>query len=205
MVHASELMRYERELMAQGCRYICGVDEVGRGPLAGPVTCAAVIMPLDDLIEGVNDSKKVAKKKRERLAELIKEKAVAYSVASYDNRKIDEMNILAATKACMAEAVAGLAVTPDVVIVDALTLDIPVRTSGIVHGDAQSYSIAAASILAKVERDAYMTGMDEVYPGYGFSSNAGYGTAAHIAALKELGPTPIHRRTFIGHFVDADE
>lgn len=205
MVHASELMRYERELMAQGCRYICGVDEVGRGPLAGPVTCAAVIMPLDDLIEGVNDSKKVAKKKRERLAELIKEKAVAYSVASYDNRKIDEMNILAATKACMAEAVAGLAVTPDVVIVDALTLDIPVRTFGIVHGDAQSYSIAAASILAKVERDAYMTGMDEVYPGYGFSSNAGYGTAAHIAALKELGPTPIHRRTFIGHFVDADE
>lgn len=205
MVHASELMRYEHELMAQGCRYICGVDEVGRGPLAGPVTCAAVIMPLDDLIEGVNDSKKVAKKKRERLAELIKEKAVAYSVASYDNRKIDEMNILAATKACMAEAVAGLAVTPDVVIVDALTLDIPVRTFGIVHGDAQSYSIAAASILAKVERDAYMTGMDEVYPGYGFSSNAGYGTAAHIAALKELGPTPIHRRTFIGHFVDADE
>ena len=204
MVHASELMRYERELMAQGCRYICGVDEVGRGPLAGPVTCAAVIMPLDDLIEGVNDSKKVAKKKRERLAELIKEKAVAYSVASYDNRKIDEMNILAATKACMAEAVAGLAVTPDVVIVDALTLDIPVRTFGIVHGDAQSYSIAAASIQAKVERDAYMTGMDEVYPGYGFSSNAGYGTAAHIAALKELGPTPIHRRTFIGHFVDAD-
>ena len=205
MVHASELMRYERELMAQGCRYICGVDEVGRGPLAGPVTCAAVIMPLDDLIDGVNDSKKVAKKKRERLAELIKEKAVAYSVASYDNRKIDEMNILAATKACMAEAVAGLAVTPDVVIVDALTLDIPIRTFGIVHGDAQSYSIAAASILAKVERDAYMTGMDEVYPGYGFSSNAGYGTAAHIAALKELGPTPIHRRTFIGHFVDADE
>ena len=130
---------------------------------------------------------------------------MAYCVASYDNRKIDEMNILAATKACMAEAVAGLAVTPDVVIVDALTLDIPVRTFGIVHGDAQSYSIAAASILAKVERDAYMTGMDEVYPGYGFSSNAGYGTAAHIAALKELGPTPIHRRTFIGHFVDADE
>lgn len=205
MVHASELMRYEHELMAQGCRYICGVDEVGRGPLAGPVTCAAVIMPLDDLIEGVNDSKKVAKKKRERLAELIKEKAVAYCVASYDNLKIDEMNILAATKACMAEAVAGLAVTPDVVIVDALTLDIPVRTFGIVHGDAQSYSIAAASILAKVERDVYMTGMDEVYPGYGFSSNAGYGTAAHIAALKELGPTPIHRRTFIGHFVDADE
>ena len=205
MKKAVEMLEYESEYARQGYCAICGADEVGRGPLAGPVTCAAVIMPLDDLIEGVNDSKKVAKKKRERLAELIKEKAVAYSVASYDNRKIDEMNILAATKACMAEAVAGLAVTPDVVIVDALTLDIPVRTFGIVHGDAQSYSIAAASILAKVERDAYMTGMDEVYPGYGFSSNAGYGTAAHIAALKELGPTPIHRRTFIGHFVDADE
>ena len=197
----------EREYAARGLRAVAGVDEVGRGPLAGPVVCAAVIMPLEEALRvpGVNDSKKVAKKKRERLAELIKEKAVAYCVASYDNRKIDEMNILAATKACMAEAVAGLAVTPDVVIVDALTLDIPVRTFGIVHGDAQSYSIAAASILAKVERDAYMTGMDEVYPGYGFSSNAGYGTAAHIAALKELGPTPIHRRTFIGHFVDADE
>ena len=162
-------------------------------------------MPLDDLIEGVNDSKKVAKKKRERLAEEIKSKAIAYSVVSYDNGKIDEMNILAATKACMAEAVGSLAVTPDVVIVDALKLDIPVRTFGIVHGDAQSYSIAAASILAKVERDAFMREMDDSYPGYGFSRNVGYGTAEHIAALKELGATPIHRRTFIGHFVDCDE
>ena len=205
MVHAVDLMEYEKRLMAVGCKLICGVDEVGRGPLAGPVTCAAVIMPLDDLIEGVNDSKKVAKKKRERLAEEIKSKAIAYSVVSYDNGKIDEMNILAATKACMAEAVESLAVTPDVVIVDALKLDIPVRTFGIVHGDAQSYSIAAASILAKVERDAFMREMDERYPGYGFSRNVGYGTAEHIAALKELGATPIHRRTFIGHFVDCDE
>ena len=205
MVHAVDLMEYEKRLMSEGCKLICGVDEVGRGPLAGPVTCAAVIMPLDDLIEGVNDSKKVAKKKRERLAEEIKSKAIAYSVVSYDNGKIDEMNILAATKACMAEAVGSLAVTPDVVIVDALKLDISVRTFGIVHGDAQSYSIAAASILAKVERDAFMREMDERYPGYGFSRNVGYGTAEHIAALKELGATPIHRRTFIGHFVDCDE
>ena len=205
MVHAADLMEYEKRLMEEGCKLICGVDEVGRGPLAGPVTCAAVIMPLDDLIEGVNDSKKVAKKKRERLAEEIKSKAIAYSVVSYDNGKIDEMNILAATKACMAEAVGSLAVTPDVVIVDALKLDISVRTFGIVHGDAQSYSIAAASILAKVERDAFMREMDERYPGYGFSRNVGYGTAEHIAALKELGATPIHRRTFIGHFVDCDE
>ena len=205
MVHASELMRYEEELMKEGCRLICGVDEVGRGPLAGPVTCAAVIMPLDALIEGVNDSKKVAKKKRERLAEEIKSRAIAWSVVSYDNQKVDEMNILAATKACMAEAVMSLAVKPDVVIVDALKLDIPVRTFGIVHGDAQSYSIAAASILAKVERDAFMQKMDEVYPGYGFANNVGYGTAQHIAALKELGPTPIHRRTFIGNFVSENE
>lgn len=205
MVHASELMKYENALLAEGCRYICGVDEVGRGPLAGPVTCAAVIMPLDALIEGVNDSKKVAKKKRERLAQEIKQRAIAYSVVSYDNAKIDEMNILAATKACMAEAVAGLAVTPDVVIVDAVKLDIPVRTFGIIHGDAISYSIAAASLLAKVERDAFMTEMDGRYPGYGFASNVGYGTAQHIAALKELGPTPIHRKTFIGHFVGTDE
>lgn len=204
MVHASELMRYENELLAQGCRYICGVDEVGRGPLAGPVTCAAVIMPLDDLIEGVNDSKKVAKKKRERLAEEIRKRAVAFSVVSYDNRKIDEMNILAATKACMAEAVNSLSVTPDVVLVDALQLDVPVRTAGIIHGDALSYSIAAASIIAKVERDAFMAEMDTKYPGYGFARNAGYGTAEHIAALKALGATDIHRRTFIRNFVSEN-
>ena len=205
MVRASELMQYEEMLMKEGCRLICGVDEVGRGPLAGPVTCAAVIMPLDDLIEGVNDSKKVAKKKRERLAEEIRRRAVAYSVVSYDNRRIDEMNILAATKACMADAVAALSVTPDVVIVDALKLDIPVRTVGIVHGDALSYSIAAASIIAKVERDAFMAEMDGKYPGYGFARNAGYGTAEHIAALRTLGPTEIHRRTFIKNFVGEEK
>ena len=204
MVHAADLMEYEKRLMAEGCKLICGVDAEGRGPLAGPVTCAAVICP-STLYRGRQRQQEEAKKKRERLAEEIKSKAIAYSVVSYDNGKIDEMNILAATKACMAEAVGSLAVTPDVVIVDALKLDIPVRTFGIVHGDAQSYSIAAASILAKVERDAFMREMDERYPGYGFSRNVGYGTAEHIAALKELGATPIHRRTFIGHFVDCDE
>ena len=135
MVRAEELMRYERELMAEGCRLICGVDEVGRGPLAGPVTCAAVIMPLDSLIEGVNDSKKVAKKKRERLAEEIKSRAIAWSVVSYDNGKIDEMNILNATRACMAEAVNSLSVTPDVVIVEgdehAVLCEAHVRLHGI--------------------------------------------------------------------------
>lgn len=201
MVHASELMSYENKLLAEGCRYICGVDEVGRGPLAGPVTCAAVIMPLDDLIEGVNDSKKVAKKKREKLAALIKEKAVAYSIVSYDNFKIDEMNILAATKACMTEAIMSLSVKPDVVLVDAVKLDISYRTEGIIHGDALSYSIAAASIIAKVERDEFMKEAAEKYPQYDFENNVGYGTAKHIAALKEFGPTEIHRRTFIKNFV----
>lgn len=201
MVHAEELMQYENALLAQGVRYICGVDEVGRGPLAGPVTCAAVIMPLDRLIDGVNDSKKVSKNKRERLAALIKENAVAYNVVSYSNEAIDRMNILAATKACMCDAIMGLSVEPDVVLVDAVKLDIPYRTEAIVHGDALSYSIAAASIIAKVERDAFMTEMAEKYPEYDFASNVGYGTAKHIAALKEFGPTEIHRKTFIKNFV----
>lgn len=201
MVHAEELMQYENALLAQGVRYICGVDEVGRGPLAGPVTCAAVIMPLDRLIDGVNDSKKVSKNKRERLAALIKENAVAYNVVSYSNEDIDRMNILAATKACMGDAIMGLSVAPDVVLVDAVKLDIPYRTEAIVHGDALSYSIAAASIIAKVERDAFMTEMAEKYPEYDFASNVGYGTAKHIAALKEFGPTEIHRKTFIKNFV----
>lgn len=203
MVHASELMKYENALRDEGCVYICGVDEVGRGPLAGPVTCAAVIMSLDELIDGVNDSKKVAKKKRERLADEIKAKAVAYSIMSYDNERIDESNILAATKACMTEAVMSLAVKPDVVLIDAVKLDLPVRTVSVIHGDALSYSIAAASIIAKVERDAYMTEMAKTYPQYDFENNVGYGTAKHIAALKEFGPTPIHRRTFIGNFVNG--
>ena len=190
-------MHYENQLLEKGYKYICGVDEVGRGPLAGPVTCCAVIMDLNDLIDGVNDSKKVSKGKREKLFDVIKERAISYSIASFDHQKIDEMNILNATKACMAKAIMGLDVKPDVVIVDALTLDIPYKTFGIVHGDALSYSIAAASILAKVTRDAYMTDMAKLYPAYDFEHNMGYGTAKHIAALKEVGPCPIHRQSFI--------
>ncbi|MDE5602182.1 MAG: ribonuclease HII [Clostridia bacterium] len=197
MVKAQDLMYYENQLLEKGYKYICGVDEVGRGPLAGPVTCAAVIMPLDDLIEGVNDSKKVSKNKREKLYDVIMEKAIAVSVKSYDHERIDEMNILNATKACMAEAITSLSVSPDIVIVDALTLDIPYKTFGIIHGDALSYSIAAASIVAKVTRDRFMTEMAEKYPQYDFEHNMGYGTAKHIAALKEFGKTPIHRNSFI--------
>ena len=201
MVDVNELMQYEIQLQEQGYKYICGVDEVGRGPLAGPVTCTAVIMPLDDLIQGVNDSKKVSKNKRIKLYDIIVEKAIAVNTVSYDNKKIDEMNILEATKACMRDAIMGLSVEPDIVLVDALKLDIPYKTMGIIKGDALSYSIASASIVAKVTRDKFMEEMAEKYPEYGFANNAGYGTAQHILALKEIGATPIHRKTFIKNFV----
>ena len=201
MVKPEDLLTYENQLRERGYKYICGVDEVGRGPLAGPVTCCAVIMDLDDLIEGVNDSKKVSKNKREKLFDVIMSKAIAVSTVSYPPEKIDEMNILNATKACMKDAVTSLAVKPDIVIVDALQLDIPYKTFGIIHGDALSYSIGAASIVAKVTRDRYMEEMAKEYPQYDFEHNMGYGTAKHISALKEFGPTPIHRKSFIGHFV----
>lgn len=201
MIKPEELMTYENQLREKGYRYICGVDEVGRGPLAGPVTCSAVIMDLDDLIVGVNDSKKVSKGKREKLYDVILSKAIAVSTVSYPPEKIDEMNILNATKACMADAITSLDVKPDIVIVDALQLDIPYKTFGIIHGDALSYSIASASIVAKVTRDRYMEEMAKIYPQYDFEHNMGYGTAKHIAALKEFGPTEIHRRSFIGNFV----
>ena len=198
MVRPEELMKYENELRAKGYNLICGIDEVGRGPLAGPVTCTAVIMNLDELIVGVNDSKKVSKGKREKLYDEILSKAIAVSTVSYSPEKIDEMNILNATKACMKDAIMSLSVKPDIVLVDALKLDIPYPTTGIIHGDALSYSIAAASIVAKVTRDRYMTEMAAIYPEYDFEHNMGYGTAKHIAALKEIGPSPIHRHSFIG-------
>jgi ribonuclease HII len=201
MVDVHDLLEYEKKCLDAGFKYICGVDEVGRGPLAGPVTCTAVIMPLDDLIQGVNDSKKASKNKRIKLYDVIMEKAIAVNTVSYDCHQIDEMNILEATKACMRDAIMGLSVKPDVVLVDALKLDIPYKTMGIIKGDALSYSIASASIVAKVTRDKFMFEMAEKYPEYDFANNVGYGTAKHIAALKELGPTPIHRRTFIKNFV----
>lgn len=201
MVDVHELLEYEKKCLDAGYKYICGVDEVGRGPLAGPVTCTAVIMPLDDLIQGVNDSKKVSKNKRIRLYDVIMEKAIAVNTVSYDNHQIDEMNILEATKACMRDAIMGLSVKPDIVLVDALKLDIPYKTMGIIKGDALSYSIASASIVAKVTRDKFMFEMAEKHPEYDFQNNVGYGTAKHIAALKEFGPTPIHRKTFIKNFV----
>ena len=201
--NAEEKLQYERALMAKGYRYIAGVDEVGRGPLAGPVVCAAVIMPIEeaDLIVGVDDSKKLSAKKREQLSELIKEKAIAYSVYEVSEQIIDEINILEATKLGMKMALLSLPVTPDMVLTDGnMTLDITLPQYSIVKGDALSYSIGAASIVAKVHRDAMMDEYAKLYPAYAFDSNKGYGTAAHIQAIKEQGLCPIHRRTFTKNF-----
>lgn len=194
------LLTYEKYYLEKGCGYICGVDEVGRGPLAGPVTVCAVIMDLDKLVDGVNDSKKLTAKKREALYDKIIASAIDYKIVSLDNDVIDRINILAATKEAMKQAVCGLKVKPDVVLVDAVKLEIPYFVHSIIHGDALSYSIGAASILAKVYRDRLMDDYDKIFPEYGFSSNKGYGSAKHIAALKEFGPTPIHRKTFIKNF-----
>lgn len=189
----------ERALLQGGAKYIAGADEVGRGPLAGPVVCAAVIMPLSPelLIEGVDDSKKLSAKRREQLSELIKERALAYAITEISNEEIDEINILQATRKGMREALLALKIAPDAVLTDGnMTLDIPFPQQSVVHGDALSYSIGAASIIAKVYRDALMDKLAEAFPAYGFEKNKGYGTAAHIAAIKEAGVCPFHRRTF---------
>ena len=186
---------------SNGAKYIAGIDEVGRGPLAGPVVCAAVVLPYDgEIIDGINDSKKLSEKRREKLDALIREKALAVSVARVEPEEIDELNILRATEKCMRLAAEGLRISPDVVLVDALVPDLPFRTVGIVKGDAQSYAIGAASIVAKVYRDNLMREYDEIYPEYGFAQNKGYGTGAHITALKENGFCKIHRKTFIKNF-----
>lgn len=190
-------LEYEKELLAQGCKYICGVDEVGRGPLAGPVVCAAVIMPLDDIIEGVDDSKKLTAKKREILSEKILEKAIACRICRVEPQIIDEINILQATRLCMKNAVEGLEIAPDFVLTDGnMTLDISIPQRSLIKGDALSYSIGAASIVAKVHRDKLMKEYAKVYPQYGFESNVGYGSKKHIEAIKEFGLTPLHRRSF---------
>ena len=201
--NAEEKLRFERELLSKGYTYIAGVDEVGRGPLAGPVVCAAVIMPLDEasLVVGVDDSKKLSAKKREELAELIKERALWYEIALVDEKKIDEINILEATKLGMKQALESLKQKPDVVLTDGnMTLDIQFPQHSVVHGDALSYSIGAASIIAKVHRDKMMDEYAKLYPHYGFEQNKGYGTAAHINGIKEYGLCPIHRRTFTKKF-----
>lgn len=191
-------LKFEKEEEAKGNFLIAGMDEVGRGPLAGPVCVAAVIMPLDDIIEGVDDSKKLSEKKRNELFELIKEKAVSYHIEMVDEVTIDKINILEATKLCMKKAAEGLAVRPDVVLVDAISkLDTDLNLRGIIKGDALSYSIGCASILAKVTRDRLMEQLGREYPEYKFEKNKGYGTKEHIEALKEIGPCVYHRLSFL--------
>lgn len=199
-----ELKKIENEIYEkEHVEYICGIDEAGRGPLAGPVVVASVIMKPDSFLEGVNDSKKVSEKKREKLYEQIIEEAVSYSVGIIDQNEIDEINILNATKKGLTESIKGLKVKPERIIVDALdkidTCGIPYMP--IVKGDAKCYSIATASIIAKVTRDRIMRQWDEVYPMYGFARHKGYGTAAHIAAIKEYGLCPLHRRSFTKNFI----
>ena len=204
------LYDFEHEKHAEGYKYICGVDEAGRGPLAGPVFAAAVILPEDYEIEGINDSKKLSEKKREQLYDAILSEALVCGIGMQDNASIDKINILEATKEAMRCAIieaeqrlrekTGCGI--DHILIDALTLrEVAIPQTGIIKGDSASLSIAAASILAKVTRDRMMEEYDKVLPEYGFASNKGYGSAAHIEALKKYGPSPIHRKTFITHFV----
>ena len=198
-----QLKEYENQLRSKGFEFICGIDEAGRGPLAGPVVVASVIMPADSIIEGVNDSKKVSEKKREKLYDLILEEAISYGVGIIGQDEIDDINILNATKKGLTMSLKELDKKPDLIIVDALThidtLGIPYES--IIKGDAKCYSISAASIIAKVTRDRIMREWDKVYPQYGFATHKGYGTAAHIKAIKEYGPCILHRKTFIKNFI----
>lgn len=196
---------YERKYYALGCKYIAGVDEVGRGPLAGPVVCAAVIMPEGDIIEGVDDSKKLSEKKRECLAKIIKERAVCYSVAEVSEKEIDELNILGAVKKCMYKAVKGLPIMPDITLVDGLDTALDINAEYIIKGDAKSYTVACASIVAKVYRDTLMKEYAAEFPEYGFEKHKGYGTKYHTDKIREIGPCRLHRKTFIKNFWGAPE
>ena len=197
------LKEQEKELRKKGFNAICGIDEAGRGPLAGPVVVASVIMPENSMIEGINDSKKVSEKKREKLYDLILEEAISYGVGIIGQDEIDDINILNATKKGLTVSLKELTQKPDLIIVDALTnidtLGTPYES--IIKGDAKCYSISAASIIAKVTRDRIMREWDKIYPQYGFAQHKGYGTSAHISSIKEYGPCPLHRKTFIKNFI----
>jgi len=212
--YRSKLLEYEKELeridgmksferQYADCTYICGMDEVGRGPFAGPVVAAAVILPKDCRIPYINDSKKLSEKKREELYDEILSQAVSYGIGSVPPNKIDEINILQATYEAMRQAIGNLTVKPDIILTDAVKIPgISVPQVPIIKGDAKSYTIAAASIIAKVTRDRLMVAYEQVFPGYGFAENKGYGSKQHIDAIKRLGPTPIHRMSFIKNYLD---
>lgn len=203
-----EMKAHEDDLRSQGFHYIAGIDEVGRGPLAGPVYAACVVLPDDFSVTGIYDSKKLTAKRREELSAVIRQEAVAYGIGIADNNEIDEVNILEATKHAMIRAIEACSkmlaektsASIDMLLIDALRLDTGIPCEPIIKGDMKSLSIAAASIVAKVARDSYMTEMDEVYPGYDFAGNKGYGTAKHYDGLRSLGYTPIHRHTFLRKF-----
>ena len=200
MARIDALKEYERKYEREG--YVCGIDEVGRGPLADPVVVCACILPKDCNILYINDSKKLSKKKREELYDIIMKEAVAVGIGYNSPERIDEINILQATFEAMREAISKLSVTPDILLNDAVTIPgVDIKQVPIIKGDAKSISIGAASIVAKVTRDRLMEDYDKLFPEYGFASNMGYGTAVHIKAIKEIGPCPIHRRSFIHNFV----
>ena len=190
------MLAYEKECYARGMELIAGVDEVGRGPLAGPVVAAAVILPKACKIPGLNDSKKIPKYKHKEIYEAVLQNAIAIGIGIKDNHVIDQVNIYEATKLAMMEAIGQLEPQPQHLLIDAMKLDLPISQTSIIKGDANSLSIAAASIVAKVTRDQMMEEFDREYPGYDFAQNAGYGTAKHLAGLDKLGVTPIHRRSF---------
>lgn len=195
-----DLLKYEKELLHKGNKIICGIDEAGRGPLAGPVMVGAAIMDLNNIIPEVDDSKKLSEKKRERLYNEILACSIGYKTVAIDCNEIDEINILNATKKAMKEAVEEINPLPDILLVDAVKQKFSVPSISIIHGDALSYSIAAASILAKVERDRLMKEYAKQYPQYGFERHKGYGTKLHIEMLRKYGPCPIHRKSFIKNF-----
>ncbi len=190
------MLAFEKECYARGIELIAGVDEVGRGPLAGPVVAAAVILPKACKIPGLNDSKKIPKSKHKEIYEAVLQNAIAIGIGVKDNHVIDQVNIYEATKLAMMEAIGQLGPQPQHLLIDAMKLDLPIPQTSIIKGDANSLSIAAASIVAKVTRDQMMEEFDREYPGYDFAQNAGYGTAKHLAGLDKLGVTPIHRRSF---------
>ena len=197
-----ELKKIDKQYYDMNMKYVCGIDEAGRGPLAGPVVVASVIMKPDSMIEGVNDSKKISEKKREKLYELITNEAISYGVGIITQEEIDDINILQATKKGLTNSLNSMDIKPDMILVNALkgidTLGIPYLS--IIKGDATSYSIAAASIIAKVTRDRIMREWDKVYPEYGFATHKGYGTAKHIEAIRQYGLCPLHRRSFCKNF-----
>lgn len=197
-------LEYENKYIAQGYKYIAGVDEVGRGPLAGPVVCAAVIMPLEEhlIIQGVDDSKKLSEKKREKLYDEILNRAIAVNICRVEHDEIDRINILNAVKKCMQMAIEGLKIKPDITLVDGNNTNMPINAEYIVKGDAKSYTIGCASIVAKVYRDRLMSEYDKLYPEYAFAKNKGYGTKVHTDAIRSVGLCPIHRVSFTKNFME---